>query len=113
MKSFGEYLAEQESLDEGIIRATAVTSFAASSRGDGDKAEQTYKRGLQVLRAPTKGMTTDQRLDRLDDALTTILDGLVSTRHQIGSGVAVNTTGHLLTAKALDQVQKSLKRERR
>ena len=110
MKSFAEYLAEQDSLEEGVVRATAVTSFAAQSRGHGKKAEQSFKRGLQGLRVPTKDMSTEQRLDRLDDALTAILDGLISTRHQIGSGVAVDTAGHLLTAKALDQAQKRKRR---
>ena len=110
MKSFVEYLAEQEALEEGVVRATAITAFAARSRNHGRKAEQSFKRGLQGLIAPTRGMSPAQRLDRLDDTLTAILDGLISTRHQIGSGVAVDTAGHLLTAKALDQAQKRKRR---
>lgn len=106
MKSFGEYLAEQESLEEGVVRATAITAFAAKARGHGKKAEQSFKRGLQGLQVPTKDMSTEQRLDRLDGALTAILDGLISARHQIGSGVAVDAAGHLLTARAMDQAQK-------
>ena len=113
MKSFGEYLAEeQESLEEGVVRATAITAFAAKARGQGTDAVKSYKRGLEHLSAPTKGMSTEQRLDRLDAALTELLDGLISTRNQIGSGVAVDTAGHLLTAKALDQAQKARKRKR-
>lgn len=113
MKSFGEYLAEQEALNEGVFRAATITSFAAKSRGAGNEAQKSFKRGLQHLSIPTKGMTTEQRLDRLDAALTAILDGLVNTRHQIGSGVAVDAAGHLLTAKALDQERKSRNRKRR
>ncbi|MDF1726337.1 MAG: hypothetical protein P1U53_01180 [Sulfitobacter sp.] len=108
MKSFGEYLTEKESLDEGVVRVTAISSFAAKSRAHGREAEQSFKRGLRDLSAPTKNMSTEQRLDRLDDALTAILVGLISTRHQIGSGVAVDAGGHLLTAKALSD--KSRKR---
>jgi hypothetical protein len=106
MKSFGEYLADKEVLDEGVFRAATITSFAAKSRGAGNDAQKSFKRGLQHLSVPTKGMTKDQRFDRLDAVLTAILDGLVSTRHQFGSGVAVNAAGHLMTAKALEAKSK-------
>lgn len=49
MKSFVEYLAEQEALEEGVVRATAITAFAARSRDHGRKAEQSFKRGLQAV----------------------------------------------------------------
>jgi len=110
MKSFGEYLADQEVLDEGVFRMTAISSFAAKSRGHGNEAEKAYKGGLQQLIAPMKDTTTEQRFDRLDAALSEILRGLIKTRHQIGSGVAVDAAGHLMTAKALEAKAKRRRR---
>jgi hypothetical protein len=110
MKSFGEYLADKEVLDEGVFRMTAISSFATKSRGHGNEAEQSYKRGLQQLSLPRPDISAEHRFDRLDAALSEILRGLIKTRHQIGSGVAVDAAGHLMTAKALEA--KSKKRQR-
>lgn len=107
MKSFGEYLADQEALDEGAFRMTAISSFAAKSRGHGNEAEQFYRRGLQQLSSTRQDKSAEQRFDRLDAALSELLRGLISTRNQIGSGVAVDASGHLMTLKALEAKSKN------
>ncbi len=44
--------------------------------------------------------SVDERLKRIEVAISALLDGLIKQREQIGSGVAVDVVGHTLAAKA-------------
>ena len=56
MKSFEEFLNEEEQLDEGIIRTGAIMSYGSQSRRYGDEAARAFRSGQQELR---KAMSDD------------------------------------------------------
>ena len=100
MMSFSEHANEQALLEEGIIRTGAITSYGAQSRKRGDEAVRAFKQGQQVLRNGTSDLSVEERLERIEQALDALFDGLIKQREQIGAGVAVDVAGHMLTAKA-------------
>ena len=100
MKSFDEFLTEQEQLEEGIIRVGAIATYGAQSRRYGDEAVRAFRNGQQALRAGARDDTAEARLERIENALDALFDGLMAQRKQIGSGVAVDVVGHTLAAKA-------------
>lgn len=99
MKSFEEFLTEQEQLEEGIIRTGAIASYGAQSRRAGDDAAREFQRGRQELRKSMRDDSVEVRLERIETALEALLAGLIKQRQQIGAGVAVDLTGHMLAAK--------------
>lgn len=99
MKSFDEFLAEQEQLEEGLIRVGAITSYGTQSRKYGDESVRAFRNGQQALRAVTQEETAEARLERIESALEALFDGLMAQRKQIGAGVAVDVAGHMLAAK--------------
>lgn len=99
MKSFDQFLAEQEQLEEGLVRVGAITSYGAQSRKYGDEAVRAFRNGQQALRAVTREETVEARLERIENALEALFDGLMAQRKQIGAGVAVDVAGHMLAAK--------------
>lgn len=100
MKSFEEFLTEQEQLEEGIIRTSAISSYAAQSRKYGDEAVRAFQRGQEMMRRGSSGQTAEERLERVESALNAMFDGLIKQRQQIGAGVAVDVAGHMLAVKA-------------
>ena len=62
------------------------------------------RRGEWLSTAPAKGDPIEQRLLILEKAIFALSAGLTKQRKQIGSGVAVNLTGHLLTNKSLNSM---------
>ena len=100
MKSFEEFLTEQEQLEEGIIRTGAIASYGAQSRTYGDEAVRAFRSGQETLRRGAGELTAEERLERIEKALDALFDGLIKKRHQIGAGVAVDVAGHMLAAKA-------------
>lgn len=97
MKSFKSLQAE---LDEGAVRTGAVAAFGMKSRREGDAAVQSYRKAQQRLRDGGRDVSAEKRLERIEDALSALLDGLVKQRQQIGAGVALDVAGHMLAVKA-------------
>ena len=85
--SFQQYLAE-EKLDEGFVRSATLMVMAQRSKSSGDRAAAAFQDGK---RAAQSGET--------DEALAMLFDGLIAMRHQIGSSVSLELTGHLLSAQ--------------
>jgi len=111
MMSFQEFVEEPdfdetiEELEEGIVRSGALIAFSGQSKSHGDKAEKHFRDVMTALNsAPSKGDPIEQRLIKLEKALFALSAGLIEQRKQIGSGVAVNLTGHLLTNKSLNSM---------
>ena len=100
MMSFSEHANEQAQLEEGIIRTGAITSYGAQSRKRGDEAVRAFKQGQQVLRNGTSDLSVEERLERMEQALDALFEGLIKQREQIGAGIAVDVAGHGLAAKA-------------
>jgi hypothetical protein len=109
MMSFQEFVEEPdfetEELEEGIVRSGALIAFSGKSKTHGDKAEKHFRDVMTALNtAPAKGEAVEQRLIRLEKAIFALSTGLIEQRKQIGAGVAVNLTGHLLTNKSLSSM---------
>ena len=111
MMSFQEFVEEPdfeetlEDLKEGIVRSGALIAFSGKSKTHGNKAEKHFRDAITALNtAPAKGDAVEQRLLRIEKAIFALSAGLIEQRKQIGSGVAVNLTGHLLTNKSLNSM---------
>lgn len=101
MKSFEEFLADEEQqLEEGVIRTGAIVSYGAQSRKHGEEAVRAFRSGQEMLRRGSREQTAEERLERIEKALDALFDGLIKQRQQIGAGVAVDVTGHSLSARA-------------
>ena len=85
MKSFKNFMAEQQDLDEAVVRKGAVAAYALQGRKNGNNAVRSYKKAKQTLKTSVNSTTLDQKTDKLLSAIMHLLDGLVATRQQIGS----------------------------
>ena len=106
MMSFKQYLAESERLNEGYIRSAALLAWSNKSKVDGDKAADAFRAGKRALAFTTLSDTPEVQMQRTQDALALLFDGLISLRQQIGSTVALDLTGHLLSAQTGQQLLK-------
>ena len=85
MKSFKNFMAEQQDLDEAVVRKDAVAAYALQGRKNGNNAVRSYNKAKQTLKTSVNSTTLDQKADKLLSAIMHLLDGLVATRKQIGS----------------------------
>ena len=99
MKSLVEHMAEQEDLEERLLRTGALATYAARSRKEGDDSVRAFKQGQQALRKGGPDVALEDRVKRIEQALDHLFDGLIAQRQQIGAGVAVDVVGHGLAAK--------------
>ena len=66
MKSLVEHMAEQENLEERLIRTGAIATYAARSRKGGDDSVRAFKQGRQALNKSGANMTTEDRVKRIE-----------------------------------------------
>jgi predicted metal-dependent hydrolase len=85
MKSFRTFMAEQQGLDEAVVKKGAVAAYALQGRKNGNNAVRSYNKAKQALKTSVNSATLDQKADKLLSAIMHLLDGLVATRKQIGS----------------------------
>ena len=85
MKSLKNFMAEQQDLDEAVVKKGAVAAYALQGRKNGNNAVRSYNKAKQALRTATNAKSTDIKIDALTKALIDLLDGLISQRHQVGS----------------------------
>jgi len=78
-------MAEQQDLDEAVVRKGAVAAYALQGRKNGNNAVRSYNKAKQTLKTSVNSSTLDQKADKLLSAIMHLLDGLVATRKQIGS----------------------------
>ena len=100
MKSLLEHMAEQEDLEERLLRTGAIATYGARSRKEGDASVRAFKQGQQALRKGGPDVALDDRVKRIEQSLDHLFDGLIAQRQQIGAGVAVDVVGHGLAAKS-------------
>ena len=100
MKSLVDHITEQEELDERLIRTGAIAAYGARSRKEGDESVRAFKQAKQALRKGGADLNVEDRLERIEQALDHLFDGLIAQRQQIGAGVAIDVVGHGLAAKA-------------
>lgn len=99
MKSLVEHITEQEGLDERLLRTGAIGAYAAKARKEGDDSVRAFKQGQQALRKGGAEVALEDRVKRVEQSLDYLFAGLIAQRQQIGAGVAVDVTGHMLAAK--------------
>ena len=99
MKSLVEHMAEQEELEERLLRTGAIATYGARARKEGEDSVRAFKQGKQALRKGGPDVSIEDRVKRIEQALDHLFDGLIAQRQQIGSGVAVDVAGHMLAAK--------------
>ena len=99
MKSLVEHMIEQEELEERLLRTGALATYAARSRKEGDDSVRAFKQGQQALRKGGPDVTLEDRVERLEQSLDHLFDGLIAQRQQIGASVALDVVGHGLAAK--------------
>lgn len=85
MKSFRQFINEQDQINERLIRKGAVAAYALQGKKHGDQAVSKYKKAKQSLRTISNKESTDMKVDALIFAINQLLDGLISQREQIGS----------------------------
>ena len=78
-------MAEQQDLDEAVVKKGAVAAYALQGRNNGNNAVRSYNKAKQTLKTSVNSTTLDQKADKLLSAIRHLLDGLVATRKQIGS----------------------------
>ena len=103
MKSLVEHIAEQEDLDERLLRTGAIVAYGARSRREGEDAVRAFKQGQQALQKGGTDVDVENHLKRIEQSLDYLFEGLIKQRAQIGSGVAVDVVGHGFAAKAQKQ----------
>ena len=103
MKSFIEHIAEQEKLDERLLRTGAIVTYGARSRKEGEDAVRAFKQGQQALQKGGADVNVEDHLKRIEQSLDHLFEGLIKQRAQIGSGVAVDVVGHGLSARAANR----------
>jgi len=83
----------------------ALIAFSGKSKSHGNKAEKYFRDAITVPNTvPAKGDAVEQRLIRLGNAIFHLSAGLIESRKQIGAGIAIDLTGHLLTYKSLNSM---------
>ena len=103
MKSLVEHMAEQDHLEERLMRTGAIATYGARARKEGDDSVRAFKQGQQALRKGGPDVALEDRVKRIEQSLDHLFDGLIAQRQQIGAAVAVDVVGHSLAAKAQKQ----------
>ena len=99
MKSLVEHMVEQEHLEERLLRTSAIATYGAKARKEGEDSVRAFKQGQQALRKGGPDVALKDRVKRIEQSLDHLFDGLIAQRQQIGAGVAVDVVGHGLAAK--------------
>ena len=98
MKTFRSY--RNNDLEERrILRPAAVLALAAKSRGNANRAEAEFRKGLDATKQIHMGMQPDDLPVRIAKVLRHLLVGSIYRRRQSGDHVAIDLGGHLLSAK--------------
>ena len=97
MKTFKSY--HNQDLKEKLLRPAAILALAAKSRGNANRAEMEFKKGLDATKGIHKGMQPDDIPVKIAQVLKHLLRGALYRRRQTGDHIAIDTLGHLSTKK--------------
>ena len=86
-------------IDERLLRPAAILALAAKSRGNANRAEMEFKKGLEASKGIHKGMQPDDIPIRIAQVLKYLLRGALYRRRQTGDHIAIDTLGHIATKK--------------
>ena len=97
MKTFKSY--NNQDLEEKLLRPGAILALAAKSRGNANRAEMEFKKGLDATKGIHKGMQPDDIPVKIAQVLKHLLRGALYRRRQTGDHIAIDTLGHISTKK--------------
>ena len=84
MKTFQQFMTEQEQINERLIRKGAVAVYAAQGKKHGDQAARRYRDAKNAVTIGSRHDLED-KINALSKAIAALAEGLSSTRDQIGS----------------------------
>ena len=97
MKTFRSY--RNKDLEEKILRPSAILALSAKSRGNANRAEAEFRKGLDATKQIHKGMQPDDLPVRIAKVLRHLIQGSIYRRRQSGDHIAIDTIGHISTKK--------------
>ena len=97
MKTFKSY--RNKDLEEKLLRPATILALAAKSRGNANRAELEFKKGLDATKGIHKGMQADDVPVKIAKVLKYLLRGSLYRRRSAGDHVALDTLGHISTKK--------------
>ena len=99
-----------ESLDEGrLLRGASALVFATRSKTSGDKVVKHANDGKSILKTLKQDMTTDERVELLQNAMMKMFDAVIENRKQIGNLVGIATASALISERSTKQLTKLIK----
>ena len=97
MKTFKSF--RNKNLEERILRPSAILALAAKSRGNANRAEAEFRKGLDATKQIHKGMQPDDLPVRIAKVLRHLIQGSIWRRRQTGDHIALDTLSHISTKK--------------
>ena len=99
-----------ESLDEGrLLRGASALVFATRSKTSGDKVVKHANDGKSILKTLKQDMTTDERVELLQNAMMKMFDAVIENRKQIGNLAGIATASALISERSTKQLTKLIK----
>ena len=99
-----------ESLSEGrLLRGASALVFATRSKTSGDKVVKHANDGKSILKTLKQDMTTDERVELLQNAMMKMFDAVIENRKQIGNLVGIATASALISERSTKQLTKLIK----
>ena len=80
--------------------------FAQKSRTAGDKVVQSANRGKSILGRFKANMTTDDRVELIQQAMEEMFNALIENRKQMGNLVGVALSSALISERSSKELQK-------
>ena len=105
-----DYDPSLEELDGGrlLIGARALV-FASRSKISGDKVVKYTNDGKSILKTLKQDMTTDERVELLQNARMKMFDTVIENRKQIGSLVGIAAASALTSERSTKQLTKLMR----
>ena len=105
-----DFESRLESLDEGrLLRGASALVFATRSKTSGDKVVKHANDGKSILKTLKQDMTTDERVELLQNAMMKMFDAVIENRKQIGNLVGIATASALISERSTKQLTKLIK----
>jgi len=99
-----------ENLTEGrLLRGASALVFATRSKTSGDKVVKHANDGKSILKTLKQDMTTDERVELLQNAMMKMFDAVIENRKQIGNLVGIATASALISERSTKQLTKLIR----
>ena len=89
-----------------VLRGASALVFAQKSKAAGDKVVQSANRGKNILKRFRTDMTTDERVEVIQESLDEMFNALIENRKQMGNLVGVALSSALISERSSKELQK-------